>query len=66
MIPDRVQIATKIEEIQQDPTFSTIWSDLVERMEDWLQEIGCPNQAIIAGQTVNPKEQIIDDLKSYL
>lgn len=56
MIPTRNEIQAKITQIRNDPTWSTIDSDLVQRVSDWLVSIGCPTE---------DREKILDDLKSY-
>lgn len=65
MIPTRSEIKSKIDQIKKDKTWSTIWEDLEKRIEDWLEMINCPTEQIIASQTINPRQQILDDLRSY-
>lgn len=65
MIPTRTQIQEKLDEIRADPTFSTIQEDLVKRMDEWLDSLDIPKTVVVAGEEVNPKERILDDLKSY-
>jgi hypothetical protein len=54
MIPTRQQIREQLEKGKDLPALSA-----------WLEEIDCPTQKTIAGQVVNPRQQIIDDLPSY-
>lgn len=55
-IPTRTQIQNKINEIVENPIFSTLKSEIYQKVSDWLDEIECP---------ANDKEKILDDLGSY-
>lgn len=55
-VPTRNQISEKIDAIRNDPVFSTIKSEIYQRVADWLDEIECPAE---------DKEKILDDLNSY-
>ena len=57
MVPNRTEVAAKIVEIKQDPTWSTIWEDLEKRVAEWLDEVECPEKE---------KQMIVDDLRSYV
>ena len=56
MVPNRTDIQAKIDEIRQDPTFSTIRDDLLAKVGQWLDAVSCP---------ATDKEKILDDLPSY-
>lgn len=56
MVPTRDEIQAKITQIKQDPTWSTIWSDLVTRVQAWLDDMECPQV---------DRVKILDDLRSY-
>lgn len=64
MIPTRVEIQNKINEIRQDPSFSTIKEDLISRVSEWLDNLGI-EPVIRFGETIDPKAEILDDLGSY-
>lgn len=55
-VPNRSEIQAKLTQIKKDPTFSTIQSDLVKRVSEWLDSYGCPPE---------DKAKILDDLDSY-
>ncbi len=55
-VPTRTEIAKQIELIRKDKTWSTIESDLVLRLDKWLDKLNCPRE---------DKEKILDDLGSY-
>ena len=65
MIPTRGEIQDKLDEIRDNPNFSTLKVDLVKDFTAWLDSLDMPETITIAGEEKNPKEQILDDLGSY-
>ena len=63
MIPTRNEIQAKIDALIIDPKLNR--EDFPLKISEWLDSLEMPETIIIAGETVNPKEQILDDLKSY-
>lgn len=65
MIPTRTEIQKKINEIKEDPNFSTIKEDLYQRLSEWLDSLNMPATITLFGEEKNPKQMILDDLSSY-
>lgn len=55
-VPTRTEVQNKINEIREDPTFSTIQGDMWQRIYTWLESIHCPAPNL---------EKIMDDLVTY-
>lgn len=56
MIPTRSEIQNKINEIRNSPNFSSLKSEIYEKICDWLHDLNCSPEV---------KEKILDDLGSY-
>ena len=55
-VPTRQQILDKIDEIREDPNFSTLQVEIDQEISDWLDSLAIP---------AADKEAILDDLNSY-
>lgn len=62
MIPTRQQVVEKIDEFNKKSSSNMFTHSFIN---NWLEEIECPTEVTVAGQVVNPREQILDDLISY-
>jgi hypothetical protein len=65
MIPSRKQIQAKIDKIKSDPAFSTLRSEVIEKVSLWLDSLKMPATVIQFGEEINPKQKILEDLETY-
>jgi hypothetical protein len=65
MIPTRIMIQRKIDRIKSDPQFSTLRSEVIEKITIWLESLKMPQTITQFGEEVNPKEKILQDLDTY-
>lgn len=59
MIPTRQQIAEKILQIKAHN------GNVFDEVFVWLDTLDMPKEITIAGEVVNPKQQILNNLNSY-
>jgi hypothetical protein len=64
MIPTRSDIQSKIDEIRKDPNFSTLRSEVIEKISVWLDSLKL-KPVIRFGEEIDPKQMILDDLDTY-
>ena len=63
MIPTRDQILAKLKEYADNPPPGASKQQFIST---WLDLFEMPEVITIAGEEINPKEQILSDLKSYV
>jgi hypothetical protein len=64
MIPTRSDIQSKIDEIRKDPNFSTLRSEVIEKISVWLDSLKL-KPVIRFGEEIDPKQMILHDLDTY-
>lgn len=62
MIPTRSQIAAKVAEWEAGDKLQVLEEFIIA----WLDTLDLPASIIVASNSVNPKEQILSDLESYV
>lgn len=62
MIPNRSEIQAKVDQYFAGQKTNS----LLEFMTDWLDGLDLPETIMVASNQINPKEQILSDLESYV
>lgn len=62
MIPTRTQVASKVAEWEAGSKSESLEGFI----SAWLDTLSLPETIIVASNVVNPKEQILSDLESYV
>jgi hypothetical protein len=64
-IPTRQDIQNKIGKIRASKGFSTMQSEIYQKVKNWLDGLDLPAKIIVVGKEVDPKLMILEDLPSY-